>query len=303
MSKTENRIKKRRKNKAVDKLKPYAMVAPAMIFLLAFTFAPTIYLVYLSFFDYNLISKKKFIGLENYERLFKVETTFWVALKNTFAYTIGLLILLIVFSLLLAIWLEKSSVLNAIAQRLMFLPHLCATLTVAAVFQWLMDDKGLLNAVLNFFNLPGLRWLNSSATAMMSVVIISFWKSLGYYTLIMLSSLKSIPAEINEAAALDNAHPVRKFFKITLPLVSPQLFFILITITMGSFKVFDTIRLLTAGGPGESTNTIIYWIYCKAFDGTLKVGLAATAGVVAMLIMGLLTVLYFKSLSKKVHYQ
>lgn len=303
MLKTDSKIKKRRRNKTSDKIKPYVMVAPAMIFLIAFTFLPTLYLVYLSFFDYNLISKMKYVGLDNYKRLFTVETTFWVALKNTFTYTIGLLVLLIVFSLLLAIWLEKSSILNSIAQRLMFLPHLCATLTVAAVFQWLMDDKGLLNAVLNFFNLPGLRWLNSSSTAMMSVIIISFWKSLGYYTLIMLSSLKSIPAEIGEAAALDNAHPIRKFFRITLPMVSPQLFFILITITMGSFKVFDTIRLLTAGGPGESTNTIIYWIYCKAFDGTLKVGLAATAGVVAMLIMGLLTVLYFKSLNKKVHYQ
>jgi sn-glycerol 3-phosphate transport system permease protein len=279
------------------------MVAPAMLFLFVFTFFPTIYLAVLSFFDYNLISDMKFVGTNNYERLFTIETTFWEALKNTFAYTIGLLVLLIVFSLLLAIWLEKSTVLNSIAQRLMFLPHLCATLTVSVVFQWLMDDKGLLNAMLNFFNMPGLRWLNSSTTAMMSIVIISFWKSLGYYTLIMLSSLKAIPTEIGEAAALDNAHPVRKFFKITLPMVSPQLFFLLITITMGSFKVFDTIRLLTAGGPGNSTNTIIYWIYNKAFDGTLKVGMAATAGVIAMGIMGLLTILYFKSLNKKIHYQ
>lgn len=304
MLKTNNGLKKRhRKNTVYSKARPYIMVAPAMIFLLAFTLFPTIYLVVLSFFNYNLISDMKFVGTKNYERLFTIETTFCQALKNTFAYTAGLLVLLIIFSLLLAIWLEKSTVLNAIAQRLMFLPHLCATLTVSVVFQWLMDDKGLLNAMLNFFKLPGLRWLNSSATAMMSVVIISFWKSLGYYTLIMLSSLKAIPTEIGEAAALDNAHPVRKFFKITLPMVSPQLFFILITITMGSFQVFDTIRLLTEGGPGNSTNTIIYWIYCKAFDGTLQVGMAAAAGVAAMAIMGLLTILYFRSFNKKVHYQ
>lgn len=303
MLKEKSHAKRRRKSAIYGKARPYVMVAPAMLFLIAFTFLPTIYLVVLSFFKYNLISDMKFVGADNYKRLFTVETTFWVSLKNTFAYTIGLLVLLIIFSLLLAIWLEKSSILNSIAQRLMFLPHLCATLTVSVVFQWLMDDKGLLNAMLNIFHLPGLRWLNSSSTAMLSVIIISFWKSLGYYTLIMLSSLKSIPTEIGEAAALDNAHPVRKFFKITLPMVSPQLFFILITITMGSFKVFDTIRLLTAGGPGNSTNTIIYWIYCKAFDGTLQVGMAATAGVVAMVIMGLLTVLYFKSLNNKVHYQ
>lgn len=285
------------------KLRPYFMIGPAILFLLLFTLFPTIYLCYLSTLKWNMLSDAQFVGFENFVRLFTVETTFTIALKNTVVYTVSLIVILIILSLLLAIWLEKSTILNSIAQRLMFLPHLCASLTIAVVFQWLMDDAGLLNSVLNFFKLPGLRWLNSSDTAMMSIVIISVWRSLGYYTLIMLSSLKAIPTEIYEAAALDNAGPIRKFFKITLPMVSPQLFFMLITITMGSFKVFDTIRVLTEGGPGNSTITIVYWIYEKAFSGTIQVGLASAAGVVMMAIMLVLTLFYFKALNNKVHYQ
>jgi sn-glycerol 3-phosphate transport system permease protein len=295
----EEKAKERRKQKT----RPYFMVAPAMFFLVVFTFFPIVYLIVLSFFKYNLISKMQFLGVDNYVRLFTVETTFGVALRNTAIYTISLIVLLIFLSMLLAIWLEHSSLLNAIAQRLMFLPHLCATLTVAVVFQWLMNDEGMLNAMLRFFHLPALRWLNSSDTALMSIILISTWKSLGYYTLIMLSSLKSIPTELYEAAALDNTGPIRKFFKITLPMVSPQLFFLLITITIGSFKVFDTVRIITEGGPGDSTNTVVLWIYNKAFSGTIQVGLASAAGVVLMLIMAILTGFYFKALNNKIYYQ
>lgn len=282
---------------------PYLMVAPAMVFLLVFTFIPVVYLVVLSFFKYNLIGKMTFVGLDNYKKLFTVETSFWIAARNTAIYTISLILFLTLFSLMLAMLLEKSSLLDSLAQRLMFLPHLCATLTVALVFQWLMNEEGMFNALLNLFQLPGLRWLNSSDTALMSIIMISCWKSLGYYTLIMLSSLKSIPAEINEAAALDNTGPVRRFFRITLPMVSPQMFFCLITITTGSFKVFDTVRIITEGGPGNSTDTIVYWIYRKAFTGTLQVGMASAASMVLMGIMMVMTILYFKALNSKIHYQ
>jgi sn-glycerol 3-phosphate transport system permease protein len=294
---------KKSRHRALKIARPYVMVAPAMLFLVVFTFFPVLYLVVLSFFKYNLISDMQYVGLDNYVRIFTLENTFWTAMVNTAIYTVSLIVFLIAFAMALSIWLQKSSFLNAIAQRLMFLPHLCATLTVAMVFQWLMNEEGLFNALLQFFSLLGLKWLNSSSTSLMSIILISIWKSTGYYTLIMLSSLKSIPEEINEAAALDNAKPWRKFFKITLPMVSPQLFFLLITITIGSFKVFDTVRILTEGGPGNSTDTIVYWIYRKAFTGTLQVGMASAAGTLLMLILVVMTVLYFRSLNNKIHYQ
>ena len=204
--------------------------------------------------------------------------------------------------MLFALWLQKSTLLNSIAQRIMFLPHIVAMLTVAYIFQWLMDDNGLFNAVLSFFHLPVLRWLNSSTTALMSIVIVSIWKNVGYYALILLSSLKAIPSEINEAAELDDARPLLKFFKITMPMLSPQIFFLLVTITIGSFKVFESIRILTGGGPGSSTDVLVFYIYRYAISNG-KYGYACAAGSVLFVILMILTIIYFKLPGKQVHYQ
>ncbi|NLV85335.1 MAG: sugar ABC transporter permease, partial [Spirochaetales bacterium] len=190
-----------------------------------------------------------------------------------------------------------------IIERVMFLPHLCAGIAVALIFQWLFDEEGSVNAILSLLSLPTFRWLNSSSTAMICVVIVSIWKSMGYYALIIMSSLKSIPSEINEAADLDDAGSIRRFFRITLPMLSPQLFFLFITITIGSFKVFESVRILTGGGPGDSTDVLVFWIYRKAFSGTVNVGLASAAGVILMIILAIFTVFYYLSMGKKVHYQ
>ena len=202
----------------------YIMIAPCLAFLLVFTIYPALNMIYLSFFDYNLLTEKRFIGWDNYRRLFFVNVDFWAAFKHTVYYAIAEVVLLILLGLLFALWLQKSTLLNSIAQRIMFLPHIVAMLTVAYIFQWLMDDNGLFNAVLSFFHLPVLRWLNSSTTALMSIVIVSIWKNVGYYALILLSSLKAIPSEINEAAELDDARPLLKFFKITMPIVAADFF-------------------------------------------------------------------------------
>lgn len=281
---------------------PYLMVAPAMVFLAIFTFYPMANMVYLSFFDYDMMTPKKYVGLRNYRRLLFENIDFWPALKNTAVYSLAVVVCLILFAIMFACWFQKSTKLNALAQRVMFFPHLCATLTVSMVFQWLMSTEGLFNVVLNFFNLPGLRWLNDSSTALLSIVIVSVWKGIGYYALILLSSLKAIPSEINEAAALDDAGPITKFFKITIPMLSPQLFFLLITITINSFKVFDSVNVLTKGGPGQSTQVLVYYIYKQAFTNA-KVGYASAAGTMLVLILVGLTILYFRSFSRKVHYQ
>ena len=285
------------------RLTPYLMQAPALLILLLFTFIPMIFLICISFFSYDLITEPEFVGFANYERLFTVELNFWNALKNTAVYSAAIVVFLILFALLLSVWMQESTRVNAFAQRLMFLPHLCSGVAIALVFQWLMDDEGLLNAVLNFLHLPAVRWLNDSSVAMISVIVVSLWKNMGYYALILLASLKSIPAEVNEAATLDNTNPIRRFFRITLPMVSPQLFFLVVTITISSFKVFESVRILTGGGPGDATDVLVDYIYRKAFSGNVNIGLASAAGVVLMAILMVLTVLYFKLLDNKVHYQ
>lgn len=289
----------------LEKLKPYLMIAPAMTFLLVFTFYPMVNLVYLSFFDYNLVNpNKKYVGWKNYKTLFLVKRDFIISLQNTAVYTAAVVFFLILFALLFALWFQKDTRLNRFAQTAVFTPHLIAMLSCAMIWSWIMDQNsyGLLNAMLGVFKIPPLRWLNSSSTAMLSIVIVSVWKSIGYYALVILSALKAIPAEIYEAAELDNAPKWRVFFRITLPMLSPQLFFLLITITIGSFKVFDTVRIMTGGGPGSSTDVISYFIYRYAFQH-FRIGYASAAGTVLMIILMIMTAVYFAVLSKRVHYQ
>ncbi len=284
---------------------PYVMVFPAIAFLLVFTFYPIVNTIYLSLYDGTIINPtKKFVGLGNYRTIFFVKTDFLVALKNTAYYTVMVVVLLIGLSLLFALWMKKDRRINNFARTAFFTPHLIASISCAFIWSWIMDQNsyGLLNVVLGFFNLPPLRWLNSSDTAMISVVIVNVWKSIGYYALILLSAMKSIPSEIYEAAELDDTGRFKTFFKITLPMLSPQLFFLLITITISSFKVFDSINVMTNGGPGTSTEVISRYIYQYAFAHK-KLGIGSAAGVVLMVILMILTVFYFKGLEKKVHYQ
>lgn len=302
MGQREANIRKRIRNFFLYKMPPYIMVLPAMVLFAVFTIYPMIDMIVLSFFDYNILSDRIFTGWSNYDFIFNIQIDFGIALRNTLVYTASVLFFLILGALIFALWLQKSSRINGFVQRAMFFPHLCASIAIALIFQWLMDEQGLFNAVMAIFNLPGLRWLNSSDTAMISVVIVSVWTNIGYYALILLSSLKTIPAEIYEAAELDNTGPLRKFFRITIPMLSPQLFFLLITITIGSFKVFDSVKILTGGGPGKSTMVIVYYIYQYA-QQYLKYGIASAAGTILILILMVLTIIYFRFVGKRVYYQ
>lgn len=283
---------------------PYIFVAPAMLFLVVFTLYPLANMIYLSLTDWRLMSKtKNFVGLDNFVYLLN-RSDFIDALGNTFFYTFWLVVTLMVAALLFAVLLSKNTRLNNLVRTAMFTPHITALLSVALVWSWLMnEDSGFLNMILQTLGLPTSRWLNSGETAMSSIILVSWWKSVGYYTLIIYAAMQGIPTEIYEAADLDNAGPVSRFFKITLPMISPQVFLCLITMTIGSFKVFDTIRIMTAGGPGKSTQVLVYYIYNTAFSMQFKIGIASAAGVVLLIIVGLLTVFYFLFLSKKVHYQ
>lgn len=283
-------------------LPPYIMTLPAMASFLLFTIYPILDMILLSFYEWNGLTERKWVGLGNYDYLFNIQIDFKIALKNTLVYTVAVVFFLLLFALIFSVWLQKDSRINSFVQRVMFFPHLCAMLAVSVVFSWLMDEQGLFNAVLEFFHIPGLRWLNDSTTAMISVVIVAVWKGIGYQALLLLSALKSIPADIFEAAELDNTPPLRKFFRITIPLLSPQLFFMLITITLNSFKVFDSVRIMTNGGPGKSTLVLVYYIYEYA-QANLKYGVAAAAGVVLLIFLLILTVIYFRLIGKRVHYQ
>lgn len=290
--------------RAPHRLTPYLLVGPSMVLLLIFVFYPLVNLIYLSFFDYNLISEKTFVGLKNYEVLFFLKTDFLQALRNTAVYTVTVLFFSLLLAVLFALWLEPESRMNRFLQKSMFTPYLISMVSCAYIWSWMYDaDSGILNAMLELFGLPLSRWLNDSDLALFCVAAVAVWKSLGYYLILVLSSIRTIPTEILEAAALDNTPPVRKFFRITLPMISPQLFFLLITITISSFKVFDVVRVMTDGGPGNATDVLVTYIYRYAFQMNARVGYASAAGTVLLVILMILTYFYFRVLSKRVYYR
>lgn len=281
---------------------PYVLVFPAMLGIGVFVVYPVFYLGYLSLYKYNLMNpdKSKFVGIENYAAIFERQD-FYKALFNTGVYTIGTVVLTMVLSLAIALWLKRTHAFNAFVQAGIFTPHIVSVVSISLVWLWMMEPNlGFLNFVLKSVGLPTSQWLQSSDTAMLSIIIVAVWQGIGYYVLIMVAALQSISPTLYEAAELDNAGKWRTFYKITLPMISPQLFFILIIMTIGSFKVFDTVRMMTNGGPNNATNTLVYYIFQNR---TTNIGYASATGIVLMVIIGILTLVYFKLLAKKVHYQ
>lgn len=285
---------------------PYLVIVPAFIFIVLFVVYPMIDIVYLSLFKGNLIKPTKtYVGLKNFNDIFFVKNDFKAALGNTAVYTVAVVVFLIFFAVLFALWFFQDRKINKFSQTCIFTPYLIASVCTGFIWAWIMSkqDYGLFNTVLGFFGIPAQKWLESSATAMPSIVFVVVWKNLGYYVLIVLAALKSIPREIYEAADLDATPRIKQFFRITLPMLSPQLFFLLITITIGSFKVFDTIRIMTDGGPGNATNVISLYIYDYAIIRMNSLGTGMAAAVALMVILMGMTFIYFRMLERKVHYQ
>jgi len=289
----------------LEKLKPYLLLLPAFLGIGAFTIYPVIRLVTWSVYKVNQLnpSKTRFVGFDNFTYLFNNQG-FMKALKNTGVYSLWTIMIIMAVAIILAVWLAKQQdKMSKFTQAAAFTPHIISMVSIGMVFAQMMNPTfGLFNNILAGLNLPTLQWLQSSDTAMGSVIFVSSWKSIGYYSLIIIGALQSISPSIYEAAALDNSGSLRTMSKITIPMISPQLFFTLIVMTIGSFKVFDTIRILTDGGPNNATTSIVYYIYKQVFwEG--NIGRASASGTVLLVIVGTMTVIYFRLLSKKVHYQ
>lgn len=289
--------------KAIKTLKPYLFVAPALIVFIVFSIYPILNTIFLSFYEWDMISPtKEFVGIKNYQTLFR-DVKFYQTLSNTFVYMLLTVGLGVILAIALALFLRKDTRINKFMQNLIFTPYIVSLASISFLWMWLMNnDFGLLNYLLSLVRLGPIDWLGNPKVALISLVIISVWKTLGYNTLIILSALQSIPKHLYEAASLDKATKRQTFFKITLPMISPTLFFLTIVSIIASFKVFETIQIITNGGPQNSTNTLVYSIYEYGFQ-FYKIGYASTIGVVLLVIISIFTIIYFKLLSKKVHYQ
>lgn len=285
------------------KLRPYGMVTPALAVFGVFFIYPIFYMIYLSVFDWNFVSPTKdYVGMQNFSALLS-DAEFRQVLLNTTIYTVATVLLTLSISLLLALWLNRSGIFYGFVQGAIFSPHIISLVSISLLWSWLMDPEyGLLNWVIGLFGLGPLEWLSHPDTSLASLILVAVWKGIGFNTLVFIAGLQSIPQSIYEAAALDRSKPWRTFSRLTLPMLSPTLFFLAIMSMIGSFQVFETIAIMTQGGPVNSTNTLVYYIYQYGFR-FFKIGYASAAGVILLVIVGILTLIYFRLLSKKVHYR
>jgi sn-glycerol 3-phosphate transport system permease protein len=284
------------------RVRPYLMIAPAMAVFSVFSLYPIAYMLYLSFFKWNMMSPMAFVGLRNYAELLSSAEFGRVVLNSLhyMALTVGLSISL---SLALALFLRKQGRLDRFLTASVFAPYVFSLVSISFIWMWFMDaDFGLLNFALGLLGREPVGWLSDPKVALESLAIVSVWKGLGFDTLILLSALHSIPAYLYEAAALDKARPFAIFRSITLPMLSPTLFFLALTNVIASFRTFETVSIMTQGGPLNATSTMAYYIYQYGIQ-YFKIGYASAAGVLLALLVGAFTIAYFRVLDRRVHYK
>ncbi|CAH8767547.1 sugar ABC transporter permease [Paenibacillus dendritiformis] len=286
-----------------ERIRPYVYIGPAFLFLALFFFYPMLSVFVLSFFDWSLLnlSSRSWYGLANYRELL-ADPDFAHVVANTAIYTAATVGLGLLLALLLALWLNRPGRRFGMIQGMLFSPHIISLVSISILWLWMMDPQyGLLNSVLEAFGIPGLPWLADPATALPALILVALWKGVGYNMIVLIAGLQSIPREIHEAALLDNVSRWRVVWRITIPLLSPSLFFLLIMNTISSFQVFDTISIMTQGGPVNSTNMLVYYIYeqgMEFFNG----GYAAAGSVLLLAAVGLVTLAHFALLGRRVHY-
>jgi len=280
------------KNK--DALAGYLFVIPSLIFLGIFIIYPMFLSLFLSFVKWDLLSPNLiFVGIGNYLKLFK-SPLFYKVLKNTFFFTIGSVVLVMSLAILLAVILNQKLRAKNFYRSLIFSPYITPMVVIAIIWMWIYNPEfGLANYFLQLVGLPKLNWLRSMSLALPSIIFLTVWKDMGYYMILYLAGLQGIPGSLYESAEIDGAGGFRKFRSITLPLLTPTTFFVLIISFLSSFKVFDQISIMTAGGPAGETNVMVYYLYQNAFM-FFKVGYASAIAVIIFIILLIITVFQFK---------
>lgn len=278
------------------------LVVPALGFQVAFHVWPIFYSLYISVLNWNLLQKTtRFVGLANYAELLK-SRAFWQVVGNTAFYSVGTVVLTISLGLVLAVFLNEKTRFSGFVQGAVFAPYVISFVSVSLLWLWILDPQwGLLNGILTSAGLPKLRWIASPTEALPSLILVSVWRGSGYAMLLCLAGLQSVPRDLYEAAEVEGAHKWRQFWSITVPLLSPTLFFLLIVTTLNTFQVFDIVAIMTSGGPADSTNVWVYYIYKYAFE-FFRIGQASAAAVILFLVLGLITLIQFKYVQRRVFY-
>lgn len=287
------------------RLTEFLFVLPALILLAVFTYYPVAKLVQISFTDWNLLSPDwKYVGLKNWRWLFMGSGSkyLWNSLKITFLYSLGEITVTLVGGMLFALLFRRMTRGFGLMRAVVFIPKYVAMSSAAVVFLWILNtDYGVLNYLLKLLGLQPVDWLNQKSTALISVLMLTGWRVIGYGMMIYLSAMMGISQQYYEAASLDGATKAQQFFKITLPLLSPTTLFLLVTTFLSSMKVFQSVDILTSGGPSRSTEVFVYLIYRYAMVD-FRMDRAATSAVMFFIILLMITVATMKFSNNTVNY-
>ncbi|MBB5835197.1 carbohydrate ABC transporter permease [Kribbella italica] len=293
------RAAKKPRNK--EALTAWLFILPSLIGFLIFTAGPVLAAGVISLLNWNLFSSPTWAGLKNFARL-GPDPTFWSALGNTAYFTFVSVPVTIVVSLALALLLNEGVRRIAVFRSLLLLPY--ATITVAVAFVWIwlyIPRDGLVNAVLGLVGIDGPQWLISDNWAMPALIAMSVWKSFGFGMVVFLAGLQAIPQQLYEAAKVDGSNAWQTFRSVTLPMLSPALFFVVVTSVIGSFQVFDQALIMTNGGPGSRTTTLVMYIYRTGFENYDQ-GYAAAQSLVLFGFIVVITAAQFLLQRRLVHY-
>jgi multiple sugar transport system permease protein len=283
-------------------LEPYLYLLPTLIGLLLFSAGAVVASFFISFTQWDVVSPPQWIGLENYTSIWHSDL-FWEVVRNTFTFIVLSVPLSVICSLALALAVNTQLKGITLFRTAYFLPVVSSMIAVALVWSWLFNPEyGLLNYLLRlFFGIKGPAWLDSTAWALPAMVIVTVWKGLGYSMVIFLAGLQNIPLELYHAATMDGAGVWRRFWNVTLPMLSPTTFFVLVITLINSFQVFEQTYVLTRGGPANSTLTMSYYIYQNAFQ-YFQMGKAAALSYVLFAVIFVVTLIQFRIQKRWVFY-
>lgn len=278
-------------------------IGPNLLLFGIFTYWPLIYSFYLSTVRWDMISPRKHpVGLKNYDYLWH-NKAFHTVMQNTVIFTVGSVGASLILGLLIALLLNQKLRARDAARAIVFMPTLLSGAAIGMVWVYIFDPRfGLLKTLLDPFGIPSPNWLKDTHWALPAIMIVYVWKNLGFATIIYLAGLQGIPKDLYEAATIDGAGPIWRFWSVTRPMLSPITFFLTITSIFTTFESFDIIQVMTRGGPVDATNTIIYYVYQQGFGTAAQIGRASAAAVVLFVIMMAITLFQVFVSERRVHY-
>lgn len=286
-------------------MKDFACTVPALLLLGIFTYYPIVELFRISFTDWNLLNDTyEYVGFKNWIWLFRGSGTKHLlnSLKVTVLYSIGELAITLLGGMLFALIFNRLTKTFSILRAIVFVPKYVAMSSAAVVYLWILNtDTGILNYLLSVFGIAPVDWLGQRSTALISVLMLTGWRAVGYGMMVYLSAMIGIAKDYYEAASLDGASKIQQFFKITLPMLSPTTLFLFITTFISSMKVFQSVDILTKGGPYRSTEVFVYKIYQYAMVD-FRMDRASVIAVFFFLLLLAFTALTMKISSGSVHY-